>query len=139
MGHELPQGQWSRRMVRPEIGKVIVDGGVEVDPSLFDKLHDPDVGKELRDGADPVNGLGGGGAPCSRVLDSKTFGPHDSLVLDERDGEGWNLLVRHLEFNDPGQGFPGRLKGLGGPLEFVERDATWKHHEKAKKKNAKWS
>ena len=90
--HELPQGDGrAGRVVGGEVGEVVGDGGVDVELAAFVQLHDGDVGEELRDRPDAVDGGGGGGVAGGLLAEAGR--PRDAFFIDQRDGHGREALL----------------------------------------------
>ena len=94
VGHQVPQGdRLVEGVLRMQVGQDVGDGGVEVELALLDKLHDGDVGEQLRDGADVVGGFGRGRGAVFGIGQAKSPGPDDLVAADQRNRKGGNLLL----------------------------------------------
>ena len=82
-----------------KIGKVALDGSVEVDSTPLHKLHDGGIREELGNGPHPINGVGGGGNSLLRVGHAETLSPDHLPVIHDRDGNRRQGLIFHLLLN----------------------------------------
>ena len=97
MGHQLPQRD---RLVegigRLEIGQILRDRRVEIELALLDELHDGEIGEQLRDGADAINGVGRGRLLRLRIGEAEAPRPDDGLIVHQGDGQGRQPLGGNL-------------------------------------------
>ncbi len=101
VGHELAQRQErAEGILRTEIGKDRLDGDVEVEVAPLGELHDRDVGEELGDRSDPVDGRRRRGPSGFRIGDAEALRPERAVAVDEGDGKGRQRLLRHLRFDE---------------------------------------
>ena len=109
MGHQLAErDRRVERVPRRELGQDAGHRCVEFDPPLLDKLHQGQVGEQLRDRTDPVDRLGARRDLPAPIRESEAPGPDDLLVVDQCDrNRGQALRLHHA--GDPALQRPGNL------------------------------
>src|SRR5215470_7508583 len=80
MRHELPEcNVFVKRVVRLKIGQVLLVRSVQVEFTALDELHHANVGEQLRDGTDAVNGFGTCGNFLVGIPVAESLGPYNLL------------------------------------------------------------
>ncbi len=90
----------AERVARAKVREVTRHGRVQINLALLNQLHDGDVCKQLRDGADAIDRFGCRRHLALRVGESEALRPDYPLVVNEGDGErGYTYVNQGLKAN----------------------------------------
>ncbi len=106
MGQQIGDGDWLGMGIwQLKVIEIVVDVLIQVEPSLFDQLHDRRGGEKLGDGTNSEEGLLRDNGPLVfKVGEAISLGEKDLALFHQHENRAWDVQRLHLFGKESNQG-----------------------------------